>query len=106
MMLVGKSLAEMIGTFAVIFVGGSSILLAERFPNIFPSFGVAATFGLMITLMILAFGYLSGAHFNPAVTLAFAVAGRFPASEVLFYWLGQSAGGLFAAGLLIMLRRI
>ena len=98
MALASKAFAEMIGTFAIIFVGGGSILLSERFPHFFPSFGVAFTFGSIITLMILALGHLSGAHFNPAVTLAFAVAKRFPAPQIYVYWLSQCAGGLFAAG--------
>ena len=100
-----KALAEMAGTFAMIFVGGSSILLSERYPQIFPSFGIALTFGTVIALLILAAGNLSGAHFNPAVTLAFAAAKRFPVSHIGAYWLSQCAGGLGAAGLLILMRK-
>ena len=106
MTLAIKALAEMAGTFAIIFVGGSSILLSEKFPNLFPSFGIAITFGCVVTLMILAVGHLSGAHFNPAVTLAFAVTKRFPAEQVFLYWLSQCTGGLAAAGLLIALKQI
>lgn len=95
-----KAFAEMTGTFAVIFVGGGSILLAER-TQFFPSAGIAITFGLVVTLMILALGGLSGAHFNPAVTLAFAVARDFPRGQVLVYWASQCAGGLLAAALLL-----
>lgn len=106
MVLLMKALAEMVGTFAIIFVGGSSILLSERYPNLFPSFGIAVTFGSVVALMILAVGHLSGAHFNPAVTLAFAVAKRFPAAQIVVYWLSQCAGGLLAAVLLIGLRKV
>ena len=106
MLMAIKALAEMAGTFAVIFVGGGSILLAERYPDFFPSFGVAVAFGLIITLMILSLGHLSGAHFNPAVTLAFAVAKRFPPAQIAVYWLSQCAGGLAAAVLLTALRKI
>ncbi len=106
MLMVNKALAEMIGTFAIIFVGGGSILISERFPNIFPSFWIAVTFGSIITLMILAFGYLSGAHFNPAVTLAFAVTRRIPAVQVPLYWVSQCVGGLLAALFLILVRKI
>ncbi len=105
-MLLHKALAEMAGTFVMIFVGGGAILLSERFPQYFPSFGIAVTFGAIIALMILALGHFSGAHFNPAVTLAFAAAGRFPVSSVPVYWLGQFAGGLAAAGLLLILKKI
>lgn len=106
MSLLYKALAEMIGTFAIIFVGGSSIILSERFPHLFPSFGVAITFGTIVMLMILAVGNLSGAHFNPAVTLAFALVKRFPFSQIYIYWLSQCAGGAAAAGFLIFLKRL
>ncbi len=106
MTLVSKALAEMAGTFAMISVGGSSILLAQRFPAVFPSFGIAAAWGSIIALMILVLGNISGAHFNPAVTLAFAAMKRFPAALVPLYWLSQCAGGLAASGLLVALRRL
>jgi len=106
MMLAAKALAEMSGTFLLIFVGGSSILLSEKYPHFFPSFGVAVTFGSVICLMILALGHISGAHFNPAVTLAFAVAKRFPAAQIWLYWASQCAGGILGAGALLLLRRV
>ena len=105
MALAGKALAEMLGTFAIIFVGGGSILLSERWPQFFPSAGIALTFGGIIALMILVLGNVSGAHFNPVVTLAFSVARRFPAAQVILYWFSQCAGGLLAAGLLLLLRK-
>lgn len=105
-MMLTKALAEMIGTFAIIFVGGSSILLAEKYPHIFPSAAVAVTFGAMVLVMIMAVGHLSGAHFNPAVTLAFAIARDFPPRQILVYWSSQLAGGLAASVLLVVLRRL
>lgn len=98
MILLHKILAEMGGTFAVIFVGGASILLSEK--NILPSICIPIAWGLMVCLMIVAVGHISGAHFNPAVTLAFAVTKRIPAHQILFYWPSQMLGGLAAIGLL------
>ncbi|MBC8076114.1 MAG: aquaporin, partial [Chloroflexales bacterium] len=66
--------------------------------------GVALTFGLIITVMIAATGHLSGAHFNPAVTVAFALTRHFPWREVLWYvggqCIGATAGALTVRGLL------
>ena len=62
--------------------------------------GVAITFGLVIMAMIYAVGHVSGAHFNPAVTFAFALTRHFPWSRALAYWLAQLAGALAAAALL------
>jgi aquaporin NIP len=62
--------------------------------------GVAITFGLVITVMIYALGHISGAHFNPAVSLAFALSRHFPWSRLVAYWGAQVAGALLAAALL------
>jgi aquaporin NIP len=104
--LTQKVLAEVVGTFTMIFVGGGSIILSERFPQAVPPFVIPIAWGLTITLMIFAVGSVSGAHFNPAVTLAFAVTGRLPASQIIFYWGSQLGGGLMAIGLLEALRKL
>jgi aquaporin NIP len=101
MTLFFKALAEMGGTFALIFVGGASIILTER--NILPSICVPIAWGLMVFLMIIAVGHISGAHFNPAVTLAFAVAKRIPVDQIWFYWASQAVGGVAAVNLLRVL---
>ena len=106
MLLTHKALAEMIGTFTMIFVGGGSIVLSERFPQIFPPFIIPIAWGLTIAFMILAAGPVSGAHLNPAVTLAFAVVGRLPAPQIFLYWGSQFCGGLMAIGLLEVLKKI
>jgi MIP family channel proteins len=62
--------------------------------------GVAITFGLVIMAMIYAFGHISGAHFNPAVTFAFALSRHFPWSRAAGYWTAQLAGALIAAAIL------
>ena len=98
-----KALAEMGGTFALIFVGGASIILTER--HILPPISVPIAWGFMVFLMIIAVGHISGAHFNPAVTFAFVVAKRIPASQILFYWSSQIIGGIAAVSLLKVLNR-
>lgn len=95
-----KALAEMGGTFALIFVGAGSIILSEK--NILPPICIPIAWGFMVFLMIIAVGHISGAHFNPAVTLAFAVAKRIPVSQIWFYWTSQAIGGVAAVNLLRM----
>jgi aquaporin NIP len=95
-----KSLAEAIGTFTLVFAGCGSIMVAERYPGTLSHASVSVIFGLAVAVMIYAVGHISGAHFNPAVTLAFAVARHFPFQEVLAYWTSQLAGALAAIGVL------
>ena len=83
------------GTFVLVFAGCGAIALGSL-----PPAGVAAAFGLAIVVSIYAFGHISGAHFNPAVTLAFAVGRHFPAARVAPYWAAQMAGALVAAATL------
>lgn len=104
-MIVHKALAEMIGVFAIVFAGFGSIFLSEKFPALFPGFSVALVFGSAVCLMILAVGSISGAHFNPVVTLAFVAAKRLPASHIWFYWGSQFIGGLAAVALLTAIKR-
>ena len=104
--MIRKAMAEMIGTFTMIFVGGGSIVLTERYPQIFPPFIIPLAWGSIIALMIFAVSHVSGAHFNPAVTLAFVVAKRLPLAQVPIYWTSQIVGGLTAIGLLEVLKKI
>ena len=96
----------MIGTFTMIFVGGGSIILTERYPQIFPVFIIPIAWGSTIALMIFAVSHVSGAHFNPAVTLAFVAAKRLPLALVPLYWASQMVGGLTAICLLEVLKKI
>jgi aquaporin NIP len=73
-----KITVEMVGTFALVFAGGGAIMVNETTNGSLGHAGVAATFGLVVMVMIYATGHISGAHFDPAVTIAFAIAGRFP----------------------------
>jgi len=87
--------AELIGTFTLVFAGCGAIAVGTLGPA-----GVAASFGLAIMVMIYALGHVSGAHFNPAVTAAFAVGRHFPAARVMPYWVAQVTGAVAAAALL------
>lgn len=96
-----KAAAELVGTFAIVFAGCGSIIAAERLQVAAPS--AAAVFGLVVAAMIYAAGHISGAHFNPAVTLAFAIARHFQRREVLAYWAAQTAGAFLAIAALYVL---
>lgn len=95
-----KMAAECIGTFAMVFAGCGAVMLHTLYPETLAAGAVPVVFGLSVAAMIYAVGHISGAHFNPAVTLAFTLVGRFPRKEVPFYWLAQSAGAVLAIGLL------
>lgn len=95
--------AEFVGTFALVFAGAGAIVINAQESNVITHIGIAATFGLVIMVMIYAVGHISGAHFNPAVTLAFASARHFPAREVVPYWIAQFAAAIAAAGVLRMM---
>lgn len=86
---------EAVGTYVLVFAGCGAIALGTL-----PPAGVAAAFGLAIMVSIYAFGHVSGAHFNPAVTLAFAIGRHFPVTRVAPYWAAQVAGSLAAAATL------
>jgi MIP family channel proteins len=89
-------LAEAIGTFALVFAGCGAIMVDAR-TGALGHVGVAISFGLVIMVMIYAVGHISGAHFNPAVSFAFAVSRHFPWPRVALYWTAQLAGALAAA---------
>jgi aquaporin NIP len=91
--------AEMIGTFALVFAGCGAIVVQSETGALGHS-GVALCFGIVVAVMIYATGHISGAHFNPAVTLAFAALGRMPRAQVWAYVLGQLVAASIAAALL------
>lgn len=95
-----KLLAECFGTFALVFAGTGAIVVDEANGRQVTHVGIALTFGLVVLAMIYAVGEVSGAHLNPAVTVGFVVAGRFPLRQVIPYFFAQIAGALLASGLL------
>jgi aquaporin NIP len=91
--------AEAIGTFALVFAGCGAIMVDHRTGPL-GHVGVAVAFGLVILFGIYAVGHISGAHFNPSVTFAFALSRRFPWSRAFSYWAAQLVGALVAAAAL------
>lgn len=95
--LLRRAAAELIGTYALVTAGCGAIMVNTLTNGAITHVGVALTFGLIILVMIAATGHISGAHFNPAVTIAFAVTRHFRWRDVLFYVTGQLAGAILAA---------
>jgi aquaporin Z len=96
--------AECLGTFWLVFGGCGSAVLAAAVPELGIGFlGVSFAFGLTVLTMAYAVGHISGGHFNPAVTVGLWVGGRFPASQILPYWVAQVVGGLVAAAVLYLI---
>ena len=94
-------IAEFIGTFAMVFCGTGAMTINEVTGGDVTHVGIGITWGLIVMAMIYAFGEISGAHFNPAVSIAFAYAKKFSWKEVPKYIFFQIAGA-FAASLLLM----
>jgi aquaporin Z len=92
--------AEFIGAFALVFAGTGAIVINEVSGGAITHVGVSLTFGLIVLVMIYAVGDVSGAHLNPAVSLGFFAAGRFPFRELVPYILSQCAGAFAASGML------
>jgi len=95
--------AEFLGTFGLVFAGTGAIVINQVSNGSITHAGIALTFGLIVMAMIYAFGDVSGAHLNPAVTTAFAAARRFPWRDVPGYITAQVLGALAASGLLRIL---
>jgi aquaporin Z len=95
--------AEFLGTFGLVFAGTGAIVIDNASHGTVTHVGVAITFGLIVLAMIYAFGDVSGAHLNPAVSTAFAVARRFSWSDLPGYILAQVAGAFAASALLRIL---
>ncbi len=95
-----KYYAEIIGTFAMVFCGCGAMTINEITNGSISHVGVAITWGLIVMAMIYAFGEISGAHFNPAVTIGFAYAKKFAWKEVPKYIIAQAIGAVFACFIL------
>ncbi|WP_424975438.1 aquaporin Z [Dinoroseobacter sp. S124A] len=97
-------LAEFIGTYWLVFGGCGSALLAAGVADVGIGWlGVSLAFGLSVLTMAYAVGGISGGHFNPAVTLGLAVAGRFEFKDIAPYWVAQVVGGSAAAATLFII---
>lgn len=92
-----KALAECLGTYALVFAGAGAIVVDAMTRGDVTHVGVALTFGLVVMAVIYAFGDVSGAHINPAVTVGFALAGRFPWRAAPAYVGAQCVGAIGAA---------
>lgn len=92
-----KYTAELLGTFALVFCGTGAIVIDQQTNGSVTHVGVAITFGLIVMAMIYALGNISGAHMNPAVTIAFTIAKRFQLKQMLPYIVSQLIGALIAS---------
>src|SRR3954466_73973 len=95
--LARRAAAEGIAAFALVFAGCGAIVADAQYDGALGVVGVALVFGLVIMVMVYATGHLSGAHINPAVTIAFAPPRHFPGREAATYIGAQVAGALLAA---------
>lgn len=95
-----RLLAEVIGTAILVFCGTGAVVFHQMTGGAVTHVGIGLTFGLVVLAMIYTIGEVSGAHINPAVTIAFAAAGRFPWREVGPYIAAQVMGATIASGLL------
>jgi len=98
-----KALAEFLGTFAIVFAGTGAIVIDQASGGMIGHPGIALVFGLVVLAMVYTFGDISGAHLNPAVTLAFAASGRFAWRGTPGYIGAQLAGAFAASGVLRLL---
>lgn len=92
-----KYIAEFIGTFTLVFCGTGAIIVNEVSGNTITHVGISIIFGLVVMIMIYALGDISGAHINPAVTLGFWSAGRFPTRDLLPFLTAQFTGAILAS---------
>jgi aquaporin NIP len=98
--MIRRCFAELLGTFALVFAGTGAIVINKESGGAVTHVGIAITFGLIVMAMIYALGDISGAHLNPAVSIAFALSRRFKVSELLPYIAGQLAGAFLASFIL------
>jgi MIP family channel proteins len=92
-----RYLGELVGTYILVFVASGVVVANAASAGAITHVGVAIATGLVVTAMIYALGHLTGAHFNPAVSLAFAVGRHFPVRDLVPYWAAQLAGAALAS---------
>jgi aquaporin Z len=97
---IAKYVAEFIGTFFLIIIGTGAIIINNTYPNALGHLGISIAFGAVILVMIYTCGHVSGAHFNPAVTIAFSVWGKFDKKHIIPYIVSQILGAICGSLLL------
>lgn len=95
--LLRRSVAEAVGTFFLVLIGPGAVMVDAYSGGALGHVGVALSFAFVVAAMVYALGHISGAHINPAVTVAFALARRFPRRDVLPYVGAQCAGAVLAS---------
>jgi aquaporin NIP len=95
-----RLIGEFLGTFGLVFCGTGAIIINQESNGAITHLGIAIVFGLIVMAMILSFGHISGAHINPAVSIALCVSKRFSWRHLAPYILAQLAGALFASSVL------
>lgn len=98
-----RLLAEILGTFGLVFAGCGAIVVNQASGGVIGHLGICTVFGLVVMAMVYAFGDVSGAHINPAVTIAFWISKRFPGKEVLPYVVAQIVGAVLASAVTLYL---
>ena len=98
-----KYVAETLGTFTLVFCGTGAVIINQQTQGVVTHLGIAITFGLVVMALIFALGRLSGAHINPAVSIAFTLTPIFPKKDLLPYIVAQTTGALLASGVLKLL---
>ncbi|PTQ92961.1 aquaporin Z [Mucilaginibacter yixingensis] len=98
-----RYVAELLGTFIMVFCGTGAMIIDQQAGGAITHVGVATTWGLVVMSLIYALGDISGAHMNPAVSIAFTLAGRFEKKHLLPYILSQVCGALLASTVLKLL---
>ncbi|KAJ1426177.1 Major intrinsic protein [Sesbania bispinosa] len=95
-----KLVAEVVGTYFLIFAGCASVVVNKNNDNVVTLPGISIVWGLVVMVLVYSVGHISGAHFNPAVTIAFATIKRFPWKQVPAYVAAQVLGSTLASGTL------
>ncbi|XVE88266.1 hypothetical protein DITRI_Ditri19aG0056000 [Diplodiscus trichospermus] len=98
-----KLMAEVVGTYFLIFAGCASVVVNANNEKVVSLPGISIVWGLAVMVLVYSVGHISGAHFNPAVTIAFASSKRFPLKQVPAYIAAQVLGSTLAAGTLRLL---
>jgi aquaporin Z len=93
-----KYLAELLGTFILVFIGTASAVVAGKYIGFL---GISLAFGISVLVMVYAIGHISGCHINPAITIAMLINGKIPAKDAVIYIIVQCIGAIIASVLLL-----